>query len=46
MFQQVNARLRQGTVGTNGTRIVASETLRVSCQENFKAGALRQRVGK
>ena len=28
------------------TRIVASETLRVSCQENFKAGALRQRVGK
>ena len=28
------------------TRIVSSETLRVSCQENFKAGALRQRVGK
>ena len=28
------------------TRIVASETLRASCQENFKAGALRQNVGK
>ena len=28
------------------TSIVASETLRVSCQENFKAGALRQNVGK
>ena len=28
------------------TRIVASETLGVSCQENFKAGAMRQRVGK
>ena len=30
------------------TRIVVSETLRVmiSSQENFKAGALRQRVGK
>ena len=28
------------------TRIVASETLRVSCQKNFKAGALRQRVVK
>ena len=27
------------------TRIVASETLRVSCVENFKVGALRQRVG-
>ena len=26
--------------------IVASETLGVSCQENFKAGALRQTVGK
>ena len=28
------------------TSIIASETLRVSCQENFKAGALRQNVGK
>ena len=28
------------------TSIVASETLRVSCQENFKAGALRLNVGK
>ena len=28
------------------TRIIASETLRVSCQENFKAGALRRGVGK
>ena len=28
------------------TSIVASETLRVSCQENFKAGALRQNIGK
>ena len=28
------------------TSIVASETLRVSCQENFQAGALRQNVGK
>ena len=28
------------------TSIVASETLRVSFQENFKAGALRQNVGK
>ena len=28
------------------TSIVASETLPVSCQENFKAGALRQTVGK
>ena len=27
------------------TSIVASETLRVSCQENFKAEALRQNVG-
>ena len=26
--------------------IGASETLRVSCQKNFKAGALRQNVGK
>ena len=28
------------------TSIVASETLRVICQENFKGGALRQNVGK
>ena len=28
------------------TSIVASETLRVSCQNNFKAGALRQNDGK
>ena len=28
------------------TSIVASETLRVSCQENFKAGSVRQNVGK
>ena len=28
------------------TRNVASETLRFSCQETFKAGALRQRVGR
>ena len=28
------------------TSIVASETLRISCQENFKAGALRQSVGE
>ena len=28
------------------TSIVASETLRGSCQENFKAEALRQNVGK
>ena len=28
------------------TSIVASETLRVSCQENFNAGMLRQNVGK
>ena len=28
------------------TRIAASETLRVSRQANFKAGAQRQRVGK
>ena len=28
------------------TSIVARKTLRVSCQENFKAGALRQNVGK
>ena len=28
------------------TSIVAGETLRVSYQENFKAGALRQNVGK
>ena len=28
------------------TSIVASEILLVSCQENFKAGALRQNVGK
>ena len=28
------------------TRIVASETLRVSCLENFKAGALGQNVRK
>ena len=28
------------------TTTVASETLRVSCQENFKAGALRQNVCK
>ena len=27
------------------TSIVASETLQVNCQENFKAGALRQNVG-
>ena len=48
MFQlTVNARLRRGIVGTiEYTSIVASETLRVSCQENFKAGALRQNVSK
>ena len=28
------------------TSMGASETLRISCQENFKAGALRQTVGK
>ena len=28
------------------TSIVARETLRVSCQENFKSGALHQNVGK
>ena len=28
------------------TSIIVNETLRVSCKENFKAGALRQNVGK
>ena len=37
--------LRRGIVGTN-VRIVASETLRVSCQEKSQAGALCQNVGK
>ena len=39
--------LRRAIVGTNfGTSIVASETLRVSCQEKSQAGALCQNVGK
>ena len=38
--------LRQGIVGTNIRASSGVKQLRVSCLENFKAGALRQNVGK
>ena len=40
--QLVNARLCRGTVSTSGTRIVASETLRVSCNVRHRDLALVQ----